>query len=247
MTSDRAVTTSMMIRRGDRVVLVDPAWSVGELDSIVQWIDESALIVTAGFHTHAHHDHLLWHPAFGTAPRWISSRTAEMALEWRSELLDALGDEFPREWPNPLDSLLPTEAENLPEPFGVDAPNEQITLIRHDGHAPGHTAIWLPERRALLAGDMLSDVELPLPFSPDDLSSYLDALDKLAPFVAMAVTLVPGHGHPTDRPMKRLDADRSYLDAVVAGRDPDDPRRGLPGMDEAHRRIVELARDLPKL
>ena len=99
----------------------------------------------------------------------------------------------------------------------------------------------LAERGVLLAGDMLSDIELPLPFSPDDLPAYLDALDRLAPVVQRARVLVPGHGHPTDQPIARLDADRHYLAAVLAGRDPDDRRRGLKGMAEAHAKIVELA------
>jgi glyoxylase-like metal-dependent hydrolase (beta-lactamase superfamily II) len=134
----------------------------------------------------------------------------------------------------------------VPDPFGT-APgaDEPVQLVVHDGHAPGHTAVWLPERRTLLAGDMLSDIELPLPFNPDDLAGYLVALDALAPIVAKARVLVPGHGRPTDRPLDRLDADRTYLDAVLDGRDPDDSRRGEPGMEDAHQRIVELARRGP--
>ena len=89
---------------------------------------------------------------------------------------------------------------------------------------------------------MLSDRELPLPFDPDDLPAYLAALDTLAPFVAQATMLVPGHGRVTDDPMARLDADRRYLDALLAGDDPDDRRRGNPGMAQAHDRLVALAR-----
>jgi len=43
---------------------------------------------------------------------------------------------------------------------------------------PGHTALSLPPLRVLIAGDMLSDVELPLPFYLDDLPAYIDALDQ---------------------------------------------------------------------
>lgn len=48
------------------------------------------------------------------------------------------------------------------------------------------------------------------------------------------MVLVPGRGHPTEHPLDRLDVDRCYLYAVLRGDDPDDPRRGLPGMAEAH-------------
>jgi glyoxylase-like metal-dependent hydrolase (beta-lactamase superfamily II) len=116
-----------------------------------------------------------------------------------------------------------------------------VMLLEHDGHCPGHTALWLAERKVLIAGDMLSDVELPLPHEPDDLAGYLNGLELLAPYVRQAEVLIPGHGSPTDRPVQRLDADRRYLDALIAGIEPADPRRALPGMDKVHQRNVEIA------
>lgn len=92
-------------------------------------------------------------------------------------------DEYPADWPNPLDGIRALAGDVIPEPFGAGA-DEPIELdIVHDGHAPGHTAVLLPERGVLLAGDMLSDIELPLPFNPDDLPAYLDACHCLAPAV----------------------------------------------------------------
>jgi glyoxylase-like metal-dependent hydrolase (beta-lactamase superfamily II) len=76
----------------------------------------------------------------------------------------------------------------------------------------------------LLAGDMLSDIEPPLPESPDNLAAYDAGLVLLRPFVESAAVLVPGHGTPTERPMDRWVADRRFLDAVAAGADPEDPR-----------------------
>ena len=81
---------------------------------------------------------------------------------------------------------------------------------------------------------------MPLPFDPDDLDAYLAGLDALAPYVAQALLLVPGHGTPTTSPGERLDADRRYLDAVLAGGDPDDPRRADPDMEETHQRLRAL-------
>ena len=242
MTSTKYTTTSTIIRRGDAVLLVDPAWTVAELDSIRDWLRANDCRVASGFGTHAHHDHLLWHPDFGDAPRWASARTVDLAGEWHDELVAAVDDDYRRDFPDSFLGLRAVPGDRIPDPFGRSSDDEPVQLIVHDGHAPGHTAVWLPERGTLLAGDMLSDIELPLPFNPDDLAGYLAALDALAPIVARADVLIPGHGHPTGRPLDRLDADRVYLDAVLAGRDPDDTRRGKPGMEDAHRRIVELAR-----
>ena len=89
---------------------------------------------------------------------------------------------------------------------------------------------------------MLSDVELPMPDDKaPDLVSYLLGLDVLADVVGRAHWLVPGHGTPTDRPMRRLDADRAYLDALLAGRPVDDDRLGNEGMSELHAANLLLA------
>jgi glyoxylase-like metal-dependent hydrolase (beta-lactamase superfamily II) len=103
--------------------------------------------------------------------------------------------------------------------------------------------VEIPDAGVLLAGDMLSDVELPYPdASEPDLISYLAGLDRLAEVVARSRWLVPGHGTPTSDPLSRLDSDRRYLEAVLAGQDVDDPRLAEPGMPEIHARTLEQAR-----
>jgi glyoxylase-like metal-dependent hydrolase (beta-lactamase superfamily II) len=121
--------------------------------------------VTAGFATHAHHDHLLWHPGFGAAPRWASAQTQAIAARDRAALIASLGDDWPAELAALVGRLRPLPEAQVPW-------LEPVAAIVHDGHAPGHAALWLSERGVLIAGDMLSDVELPLPFEPDDLGTY---------------------------------------------------------------------------
>ncbi len=235
-TSRREATASTGVVSGDDVVLVDPAWDPDELDWLAELVIGLRYRVRAGIATHAHHDHVLWHPTFGDAPRYSSRRSADLALDHRAELVAALGPDWPQRLTPDVARLVPTTDDGV-VPFTVP-----VQLVVHDGHAPGHAAVWLPEAETLLAGDMLSDRELPLPFDPDDLPAYLAGLDTLAPFVARARMLVPGHGSPTTDPIARLDADRRYLDALLSGVDPDDPRRGNPGMPDVHERLVELAR-----
>jgi glyoxylase-like metal-dependent hydrolase (beta-lactamase superfamily II) len=233
-TSRRERTTSTLVVHRERALLVDPAWEPDELERIAELLANRNLRVTAGFATHAHHDHVLWHPAFGAAPRWASARTRAIAARDHAVLVANLGEHWPAELAGLVGQLRPLPDTQVPW-------SEPVQAIVHDGHAPGHTALWLPERRVLIAGDMLSDVELPLPFEPDDLGAYLAGLDRLAPFVARASWLIPGHGHPTAQPTERLAADRRYLDAVLAGTEPADPRRAAPGMAEVHARIRLLA------
>lgn len=246
-------TTSTLLRGGDRGVLVDPAWWPDELAGIAADLAALGVRATAGFSTHAHHDHLLWHPGFGVAPRWASAGTCAVVARDRAGLLADLTADGP--WPGdlverfadvrPLPGGRGTAGGTgtvlrVPEPFGADGPDEELLAVVHDAHAPGHAALWAPARGVLLVGDMLSDVEVPLPFDPDDVPAYLAGLDALAPWVARADVLVPGHGSPTHDPVARLDADRRYLDAVLGGRTPDDPRLADPAARADHARLVAI-------
>lgn len=225
-----STSTTWFARTG---ILVDPCWERDELDAIA---DALAGQPVAGFSTHAHHDHLLWHPRLGEVPRWAAPRAVELAREHAAGLRDALGDDYP-------DDVLALFAQVTPLPDGADhLPGTDVEVVVHDGHAPGHAALFDPASGVMVAGDMLSDVELPLPFWPDDLPSYLVGLDRLAPLVARASVLVPGHGTPSFAPMERLDADRRYLDAVIAGRGPDDSRLAHEGMRTHYEHLVELVR-----
>jgi glyoxylase-like metal-dependent hydrolase (beta-lactamase superfamily II) len=237
--SRRDRTNSTVIRRGDRVVLVDPAWDPDELAALATSIQHAGWHVTAGVATHAHHDHVLWHPDLPDVPRYASPQTVDLARERRAELLSAL-DSWPAELVGLVGRLQPARGA-VEEPFGDDGPAEPIQLVAHDGHCPGHCAVWLGDRAVLLAGDMLSDVELPLPHDPDDLPAYLAGLEVLAPYVRQAAVLVPGHGTPCERPLDRLDADRRYLTALLAGREVEDERLANPGMAEVHARNVAIA------
>jgi glyoxylase-like metal-dependent hydrolase (beta-lactamase superfamily II) len=223
-------TNTTVVVASDRALLIDPGWMPDELDALAAALRERGLTVAEGFATHAHHDHLLWHPAFGSVPRWASARTVELAAVERDALVTALGAEFPAE---------------LVELMGrVDAgsPTFDVELVVHDGHAPGHTAVWLPGPRVLVAGDMLSDVELPLPFWPDDVPAYERALDVLEPFARAARVVVPGHGSVGTDAYARWEADRRYLADVRRTGESHDPRRANPGMEEEYAHLRELLR-----
>jgi len=227
-TSRVMATNATVIVDAGRALLVDPAWMPDELAGLAAELRERGITVAEGFATHAHHDHVLWHPGFGDVPRWASSRTAELARTERADLVAALGPEFS---PDLVDLMGRVDA---------GTPASDVELIVHDGHAPGHTALWLPEPRVLVAGDMLSDVELPLPFDPDDVPAYERALDALEPYVDATRLVIPGHGNVGTDARARLDADRRYLTEMRHHGRSDDPRRANPGMDAEYERLREL-------
>lgn len=63
-------TTSTVVVDAGQALLIDPAWMPDELEALASELRGRELEVIGGFATHAHHDHLLWHPDFGDAPRW---------------------------------------------------------------------------------------------------------------------------------------------------------------------------------
>ena len=162
--------------------------------------------MAGGFATHAHHDHVLWHPRFGDVPRWSSAVTARRAADHRDDLIHALGA-----WPGDLAALVGrlVATEQLPWP-------DPVEIVVHDAHTPGHTALWLPGPRVLLAGDMLSDVEPPLPEETGP-ADYVEGLETLRPYVERAALVVPGHGHPGTDVVARWRRDLAVVEAEVSG------------------------------
>jgi glyoxylase-like metal-dependent hydrolase (beta-lactamase superfamily II) len=222
-------TTSTVVIAGSSALLIDPCWEPDELAWIADDLAASGISVTAGFATHAHHDHLLWHPLLGAAPRWASAETARYAATNRTTLLAALGPAWPRKLGALVGNVTAIDGPVLP--WDVT----RVDVITHDAHAKGHAALWIPAALTLIAGDMLSDVELPL-LEDSSPAEYAGGLAALRPYAAAAEVVIPGHGAPGvgAAASGRWAADNRYLTALIARTEQRDPRLGLPGMQEAH-------------
>jgi glyoxylase-like metal-dependent hydrolase (beta-lactamase superfamily II) len=103
-------------------------------------------------------------------------------------------------------------------------------IIEHQAHAVGHATLLLADRGVLLAGDMLSDVLIPLLDAgrPDQVGAYETALDRLGEAATHVDVVVPGHGAVAEGPevAARLAADHAYIDALRRGAEPVDARLG---------------------
>lgn len=204
-TSRRDRTSSVVVLGPARsALLIDPAWTPDELDGIARDLTVLRLRVVAALSTHAHFDHLLWHPGFGDVPRYASAGTVRRAAEQRLPLLDELGPGYPV---TALRSTPPIRVAPLVLRWG----GPEALAIVTDAHEPGHTSFWFPALGLLVAGDLLSDGEPPLLADGDDGTAYAAGLDALEPFVRRARLVIPGHGSPTGEPLSRLDADRARL------------------------------------
>lgn len=229
-TSRRYATTSTVLLDGSGgAVVVDPAWDPDELAAIPADLSLLAVRCVAGLATHEHYDHVMWHPGLGDVPRWSTPGTvSHLALE-RERLLAPLVEYLSPDLIEISGRLLPLESGALP----WSGPAAEC--IVHDAHAPAHLALRVDEWGLLVSGDMLSDVELPMPAEEDaTLETYAEGLERLREAVIGARWLVPGHGTPTSRPVERFDADMRYLDRLMSGRASDDPRIADPQMADLH-------------
>jgi glyoxylase-like metal-dependent hydrolase (beta-lactamase superfamily II) len=216
------------------VLLIDPGIKGDEMACLANDLRESGQPVAAGFSTHPHWDHLLWHAKLGEAPRYGTARCAAdiQAFLSNPHWKDDVAEELPPEVAGdvPLDLLgritvLPAETAHIP----WDGP--QVRIIEHQAHAPGHAALLIEERGVLVAGDMLSDVLIPmldLNDTADPIEDYLAALRLLEGAAGDVDVLVPGHGSVggADQVQARIDQDRAYVHALRDGHDPSDPRIG---------------------
>ncbi|WIX88466.1 MBL fold metallo-hydrolase [Amycolatopsis sp. DG1A-15b] len=222
-------SNTTVVQADDGLVVVDPGITGAELAELADDLDRLGIPVVAGFSTHPHWDHLLWHPRFGDVPRYATAANARIAGEAR-ERAQAMAQETAPDIPlEPIALLtpLPDGGDGSGDGSSGPIPGE---LIEHDAHAVGHAALLLADRGVLIAGDMLSDVLIPLldPRRPDQADTYPAALDRLEEAAQRVDVLIPGHGAVAKGPeiAARFAVDRAYLAAVQRGEDPDDQRWG---------------------
>jgi glyoxylase-like metal-dependent hydrolase (beta-lactamase superfamily II) len=237
------------------VLLIDPGVLGNEIAALANDLRELSQPVAAGFSTHPHWDHLLWHAGLGAAPRYGTARCADTVrvllsdAGWKALIAERIPPDIAGQVPLDLLGLitgLPAEMARIP----WDGP--QVRIIKHEAHAPGHAALLIEERGVLVAGDMLSDVLIPmldLNATADPIEDYLGALRLLEGVAGDVDVLIPGHGSigAADQVHARIDQDRAYVHALRDARTPSDPRVGpsatfdwLPSVHE--RQLQHFAR-----
>ncbi|WP_214317812.1 MBL fold metallo-hydrolase [Nonomuraea sediminis] len=254
--SEFCQSNAVVVQGRAGVLLIDPGVQGHEMACLADDLRELSQPVVAGFSTHPHWDHLLWHAELGAAPRYGTARCAATVRDRLSDpgakariaaqlippdiaeqvSLDLLG----------LVTGLPADTARIP----WDGP--QVRIIEHQAHATGHAALLIEERGVLVAGDMLSDVLIPmldLNATADPIEDYLAALRLLEGAADDVDVLVPGHGSigGADQVHARIDQDRAYVHALRDAQVPTDPRVGpsatydwVPGVHE--RQLQHLAR-----
>jgi glyoxylase-like metal-dependent hydrolase (beta-lactamase superfamily II) len=231
--SDLLRNNTVVVQGRAGVLLVDPGITSSELVTLANDLRELGQPVVAGFSTHPDWDHVLWHAELGDAPRYGTARCAAFMrdllsdADWKARTAEGLPPEVADEVPLDLFGLitgLPAETAHIP----WDGP--RVRIVEHPAHAPGHAALLVEERGVLVAGDMLSDVLVPMLDldTADPIEDYLVGLRLLEGVADDVDVLVPGHGSVggADQVRARIDQDRAYVHALRDGGVPDDPRIG---------------------
>jgi glyoxylase-like metal-dependent hydrolase (beta-lactamase superfamily II) len=232
-------TNSIVVRAEDGLILVDPGIHGAELNQLADDLGRLGMPVVAGFSTHPHWDHLLWHDRFGDVPRYATAAGVNFANETRAQQQEGPEEDGA--------SGVPLELIALATPLPADGGPVPGEIIEHQAHAVGHAAVLLADRGVLLAGDMLSDILIPMFDSrqDDQVGAYEAALDRLAEAVGHVDVVVPGHGAVAEglEVAARLAADRAYIDALRRGEEPVDARLEQDWVSGLHQSNLEQARE----
>jgi len=228
------VQSNVVVVEGrDGVLLIDPGVHAAEMACLARDLADKGQSVAVGFSTHPHWDHLLWYSALGSPPRYSTARCAATARDRLAGGVDSRRLGIPEQVSLDLIGLitgLPDETTQIP----WDGPF--VRIIEHQAHAPGHAALLIEERGVLVAGDMLSDVFIPmldLSDTVDPIGDYLAALRLLEDAAGDVDVVIPGHGSVggaegggADQLRERIEQDRRYVLALREGNDPRDSRVG---------------------
>jgi glyoxylase-like metal-dependent hydrolase (beta-lactamase superfamily II) len=227
--SEAFAMNSVLLLDREHAVIVDPGVLPSELDDLARAVTETAPRKTTLFFTHAHWDHVLGRPWWPGARTIAHDRFAAEVKRERDGIVreaEAIAVRHGERW------------EKAFAPFKPDQEVSGLRFMRLDPwrlvfrDAPGHSAsqlsCHLPDRRILIAADMLSDIEPPILDGP--CAAYRKTLETLAELAENGAieTIIPGHGAiavDAEESIKRILRDGYYLaelendvtDAVARG------------------------------
>jgi len=212
-----AMNSTLLLDR-EHTIVIDPGVLPSELDDLAAAVAAEQPAQVTLFLTHAHWDHVLGRPWWPDAEIVAHDRFAgETRAAEASILADATreAEAHGERWSRGFEPFRPTHAVS-----GLHyARRGPWHCVFRDapGHSDSQLTLHLPDRKLLVAADMLSDVEIPiLDREPAAYQATLETLLPLAEHHAIE-TIVPGHGSAavgSDAVLGRLREDLAYLNEL---------------------------------
>ncbi len=222
VTSALLQVNCVIVRGGEgeraETFVIDSPVLPDELDALATLIEQARFPAPSGLlATHGDWDHLLGRLAFPGVALGVAESTAERLRVSPGEVqreLRAFDEALTIERTRPL-ALGSVQA--LPVPGRCELGDRELELHAAGGHTRDGMAVVIGWARVLVAGDYLSEVEIPTLDDGGSLDAYLATLERLCTLVADAEHVVPGHGPVVDgaRALTLLAEDAGYLRALA--------------------------------
>ncbi len=195
-----------------RACLIDPGIFPEEIEEIKRFLLDRQAEPQAIVLTHSHWDHLLGPERFPGVQVIAQANYLKETSGGRAEDLlwqiEEWEEEYGLEREKPF--VIPQPDKTFKRRLTLKLGGLELRLVHAPGHAADHLVVYEPGSKALWAGDMLSDLEIP--FVSQSLAAYQGTLEMISRLEVRA--LVPGHGHPTtsaEEIQRRIAEDLAYL------------------------------------
>lgn len=203
------MSTSTIIKKKNKSILVDPGISPLDMEEILSLISNSPLELLI---SHSHWDHILSHRDMNVIARYASLEAINIIssnnfIEKKNEVKAELAN-YDIE-----DDYYLAHFELL-EPIKS---TEDYEILRISGHCFDQIGFYFKEEKILVGGDSLSPVEIPTANDYPSFKTYLKDLDLLEKYINMSDAIIPGHGYPLGREDAKvvLNKDRLYLSNLI--------------------------------
>lgn len=212
-------TTCTVVESKDFILVVDPNWLPNEIEEIQRYVaqiqKEKELYL---LFTHGDFDHIIGYKAFPDA-RVIGSKGLQEHpnKEQKVNLIHQFDNEYYVQRPYPIlfpevDIVIGEDGQQLV--LG----DVTITFYLSQGHTHDGLFTVIEPFGILIAGDYLSDFELP--FMDDNAKAYIETLRKAEQIMETheVLVMIPGHGQTTsskDEMKRRIQVSKVYLERLI--------------------------------
>lgn len=212
-------TTSTLIALSESIIIVDPNWTPHEIDDILSYIDNNFPHHRQYlFFTHSDFDHILGYGAFPKAYSIASgiikkNKNQDKILDDIRSFDNQQGYErsYPLSYPK-IDIAI----DKIDQKIIID--NVEMYFYNVGGHTADGTFMIIPALNIWIAGDHLSNIEIPI--IDDNLDNYRETInlsEQIFRHYDNISILVTGHGDVANQRTQisqRIENDKTYLNLL---------------------------------